>query len=1318
MATILLSAAGAALGSGFGGTVLGLSGAVIGRAVGATIGQAIDQRMLNQRVLGAGSDAVDVGKIDRLRLMGASEGTGMARLWGRQRISGQVIWATRFLETTSTSTMAAGGGGGGRGKGGGGGGAQQQTQTTTTYSYSVSLAVALCEGEVLRVGRIWADGNEIAPSSLTMRLYTGSQSQTPDPKIEAVEGAGNAPAYRGTAYVVIDDLPLAPYGNRVPQLSFEVIRPVAQPIAARYPDLSRLINGVAIIPGTGEYALATTPVYYDYGTGAKRTANKNTLSGKTDFATELEDLNAELPQAQAASLVVSWFGDDLRCGNCTLRPKVEQTSYDGAGMPWRVSGQTRASALEVPKLEGRSVYGGTPSDQSVIEAIAALNAAGKSVTFYPFILMDQLTGNTLPDPYSDASSQPALPWRGRITGSVAPGRAGSPDGTPAATSEIDEFFGTANAAHFSHDANGAYYSGPDQWRYRRFILHYAHLCAAAGGVESFVIGSEMRGLTSLRGGSHSFPAVTRLRTLAADVRAILGPNCKISYAADWSEYFGAQLDGNVYFHLDALWSDANIDYIGIDNYMPIADWRDGEAHADAAFGSILNLDYLTANIAGGEGYDWYYASPEGEAAQQRTPIADADWGEDWIFRYKDLRGWWQNFHHQRIGGVRAASPTAWVPASKPFRFTEYGCAAIDKGANQPNRFLDAKSSEGGAPKHSNGQRDDAMQLAYFTAQHRFWNDPVNNPTSAIYNGPMLDFGKALAWAWDARPFPDFPRNLDLWADGENYEAGHWLNGRTGNQPLAGVIAEIAQSSGAEALDVDRAFGILRGYAVAEVSTARALLQPLLQASATEVVERGGTLRFQARSLAPLVTLDAGFLVRSDEIDGALETTRAAQSDETGRLRLGYIEAEGSYASRVAEAIFPDQGPLNLAQSELALVLTDTEARSIAQRFMAESRVGRDTARFGLPQSQAGLGAGDRVRIDGQTYRIDRAELGAFQMIEAVRTDNALFAPMILPSAPRPWSAPVTDAPVDAQFFDLPLLTGDEIAHAPYVAAFASPWRGPVGVWSSITDDGYGLNTTLPEPAIFGVTETALGAAQTGVWDRGPALRVRLAGGSLASVTMDGVLAGQNLAVVGTGAASGWELLQFANAVLVAPNTYELTLRLRGQAGSDGDMAPVWPIGSQFAMVNAALMQVGLPLSARGLARHYRIGRASAGYDAPEVVHSVQSFAGIGLRPYPVAHLRGKMQGTDLAVKWTRRTRIDGDSWESIEVPLGEAAETYVLRVLSGTTVLREEMLPAPSFTYSAAMRALDGAAGTVQISVAQQSGSFGLGPFRSMTVDI
>ncbi|MDZ7905068.1 MAG: hypothetical protein U5N55_04325 [Cypionkella sp.] len=183
------------------------------------------------------------------------------------------------------------------------------------------MAVALCEGVITRIGRIWADGNEIAPRSLTLRLYRGTQTQSADPKMEAVEGAGNVPAYRGLAYVVIEDLQLAAYGNRVPQFSFEVVRSAAGGNAAAHPDLARLISGVAMIPGTGEYALATTTVRYDRGLGKKIPANRNSLSGKTDFSTALTDLRDELPKAEHVALVVSWFGDDLRCGTCTHSPE-------------------------------------------------------------------------------------------------------------------------------------------------------------------------------------------------------------------------------------------------------------------------------------------------------------------------------------------------------------------------------------------------------------------------------------------------------------------------------------------------------------------------------------------------------------------------------------------------------------------------------------------------------------------------------------------------------------------------------------------------------------------------------------------------------------------------------------------------------------------------------------------------------------------------------------------------------------------------------------------------------------------------------------
>ena len=279
---------------------------------------------------------------------------------------------------------------------------------------------------------------------------------------------------------------------------------------------------------------------------------------------------------------------------------------------------------------------------------------------------------------------------------------------------------------------------------------------------------------------------------------------------------------------------------------------------------------------------------------------------------------------------------------------------------------------------------------------------------------------------------------------------------------------------------------------------------------------------------------------------------------------------------------------------------------------------------------------------------------------------------------------------------------------------AAPWPGRVAVWGADGEDDFALNTVLAAPATMGVTETPLSAARTGLWDRGEPLRIRFEGGSPASVPALSVLNGANLAAIGDGSSDRWEVFQFAQATLVSANTFEISMRLRGQCGTDGLMPEVWPVGSQIVILDRAVQQIDLPPEARGLARTWRIGAALRGYDDPAVVVRSDAFAGIGLRPYPVAHLRAEESGSDRVLSWRRRTRVDGDSWLSAEVPLGEEREAYLLRVTLGGTVLREVSVVTPQWTYTAAMRAADGA-GAV-ISVAQVSDRFGAGPFRSVTL--
>ena len=1302
MATIVLSAVGMALGGSVGGSVLGLSMATIGRAAGATLGRVIDQR-----ILGAGSDPVETGRVDRFRLTTASEGAPVGQVFGRMRVAGQVIWATRFQENSSTA--------------GGGKGAGPQPKTTT-FSYSVSLAIALCEGEITRVGRVWADGVEIATDTLGMRVYHGTDNQACDPKIEAVEGAGNAPAYRGLAYVLFEDLALEQFGNRVPQFTFEVMRPSEPGTGSDIADIARQVQGVALIPGSGEYALATSPAYLDKGFGEKVAVNVNSPSGETDFTTAITALDEELPQCNSTLLVVSWFGNDHRCGHCDVKPKVEQIEADVADMPWRVSGQMRAAADVVPIVDDRPIYGGTPADISVVEAIKDLNARGLRPVFYPFILMEQLQGNTLPNPYSDVSGQPELPWRGRITLDTAPGRGGSTDQTAGAASEVSAFLGSAQPADFTIDGETVTYAGPSEWGYRRFILHYASLCAAAGGVSAFCIGSELRGLTQIRGAGGSFPFVEALIQLAGDVRAILGPACKISYAADWSEYHGYQPSGtgDKLFHLDPLWADPNIDFIGIDNYMPLSDWRDGDMHADAEWGSIYNLDYLASNVAGGEGFDWYYHSTEARDAQIRTPITDGE-GEPWIWRVKDLVNWWGNAHHDRSNGARSVTPSVWLPKSKPIWFTEFGCAAIDKGTNQPNKFLDPKSSESSLPYYSNGARDDFLQMQYLRAIYQHFDQAENNPTSPEYNGQMLDMSRAHVWAWDTRPYPHFPLVSSLWSDGDNYARGHWLNGRSSSRTIASVITEICHASGVTNIDVSGVYGLVRGYTVADIATARSALQPLMMAYGIDASERDGLLVFSNRIGAKEIEIERDLLAFDGERQSELSFSRASDTEVTGRVQVGFLDAEGDYEAAVTETIHPDERTYSVTRSEFPIALLRGEGAEIADRWLQEASAAKDSISFGLPPSRSDIRTGDIVSLSGgqsnAQYRIDRIEEDGLRLAEATGVVSTLYQRNERTVAETTLPAFTGPTPVEMMFMDLPLLDGEDTVQAPYVAMTSNPWPGSVALYSSSADSGYGLQTVITDRSIMGTTLTELQASPLGLWDRQAGLEVKLVSGTLSSKEVAAVLNGSNTIAIGDGSADGWEIIQFVNAEPIAPQVVRLERFLRGQVGSDATQPMTWPQGSIIVFLDARPDQIAISPAARGISRHYRFGPASRPFDDASYRHAVHTYSGIGLRPYRVCHLRARIVGGTTYVSWIRRTRVDGDIWGQVDVPLSETVENYHIEVHQGGNVVRVAETTMPSWTYGAAEQAADLSVGAFELAVAQVSDRFGVGPLRQISLN-
>jgi hypothetical protein len=893
-----------------------------------------------------------------------------------------------------------------------------------------------------------------------------------------------------------------------------------------------------------------------------------------------------------------------------------------------------------------------------MQAVGALKARGYHVTLYPFLLIDIPAGNGLPDPYGGAE-QAAFPWRGRITvvgGDIA--------------DQVDAFFG----------------------RYRDFVLHYAAIADQAGA-DGVLIGSELVGLTRASDGG-AYLAVQALRELATEVRSVVASGVEISYAADWTEYGAHVVGDDVAFPLDALWADDAIDYVGLDWYPPMADWRDGEDHADTAWGDGRSLGYLGANVAGGEAFDWYYADDAGRLAQERLPITDDAYGEPWSFRQKDVVGWWGAAHHPRLASVRSATPSAWVPGMKPVRFVEMGAPAVDKGANQPNVFYDPKSSESALPHFSEGSRDDVIQRRAIEAFHAHWSDAANNPASGEYDGRMVPEDGIALWAWDARPFPAFPARSDAWGDHDNWRLGHWLNGRTGLALLPDVVADVCGLVGVE-VDVGELTGVVAGYRFDGPMSARAVLEPLVAVHGVDATERDRTIVFRMRG-SETVEIDIGRLVEEDA--PALSLTRAGLEGPEARVRLRYVDAEADHAPGVA--VSAGGADADVVDVEVAVALDHGQAQRCADAMAEQIALQRERAQFAMAADGMALEPGDVVVLDGARWRIVEAADGGVIRFEAVRAGSAL-TPMLTSTAPAALPAAVSLAEPDVAIVDGPPLPGAEDDLRPIGFAFAEPWTGPVTFSAGADATELTVRGRVSRPCAMGRLATALYPHPSGRWQDG-SVWVDLPGASLESRSEGAVLNGVNAAVVETEA--GWELMQFAEAELVDVETYKLSRLLHGQQGSEPAMSAGAAIGARILFLTGAEQRLEVADWERGLELEWRIWRSLP--EEPSAWSGQKTCEALAARMWSPAHLRAEWSGGDLGLQWLRRGRKGGDSWMAGEPP-HEVAETYRIRVSDGGGVLRQWDVSGPSCTYPADDQASDFPAGGEALIEAAQLGADG-----------
>ena len=270
-----MSSVGQAIGY-IGGAIIGafFGYPMLGAAIGGMIGGALDPPK---------GPKIEGPRLNDLSVQTSTYGAQIPVIKGSVATFGNIFWVENNALKETKKTEEQGG------KGGGG------SAEYTTYSYSATFALGLCLGPIDSVRRIWCSGKliydsgdgtvggvlangitmmDLWPGSHTVfarpeaanggaiRIYTGTSTQEPDPRMQAALGVANTPAYRGLAYIVFEDFQLADFGNSLMGAQFKV-EVVERASITQYSILTRVQNGLYpnFADEYGDYGFSTAGPY-------------------------------------------------------------------------------------------------------------------------------------------------------------------------------------------------------------------------------------------------------------------------------------------------------------------------------------------------------------------------------------------------------------------------------------------------------------------------------------------------------------------------------------------------------------------------------------------------------------------------------------------------------------------------------------------------------------------------------------------------------------------------------------------------------------------------------------------------------------------------------------------------------------------------------------------------------------------------------------------------------------------------------------------------------------------------------------------------
>jgi hypothetical protein len=334
------------------------------------------------------------------------------------------------------------------------------------------------------------------------------------------------------------------------------------------------------------------------------------------------------------------------------------------------------------------------------------------------------------------------------------------------------------------------------------------------------------------------------------------------------------------------------------------------------------------------------------------------------------------------------------------------------------------------------------------------------------------------------------------------------------------------------------------------------------------------------------------------------------------------------------------------------------AQSLAESWLQDLWIGRETAEFTLRPGLLALQPGDLVRLGaaggGRLFQIQRITDGAARQVSARAADASVYdvaAPLL---GRTKVVSPKMVGPPRVEILDLALWRDEEALS--YVAAFADPWPGPLAIWRMTFEGGYEQIAIMDKRAIIGETLDVLRAGPVGRFDNGGGVTVRIGAGHLSSVGDLAALAGRSAMAIRVD--GDWEIFAFAHAELIGEQTYRLSRLLRGLGGEEHLANRDAPAGATVVLLDDAIAPLARKVAEIGAPMTYRIGPADRDYAEPVFVQPTVAATNKALRPYAPTQARARRTPAGVVIDFVRRGRIDSDAWEALDIPLGEASESY------------------------------------------------------------